>query len=740
MATTSKFVQLSSSVLLEYVYADQSDINNPGNPYRINTSTSPIWLMANGHNSQDIVLNSDSSELIQIASPIGTGNVRNRAYAKIDTNKYALLDIDKVIYYNDYDNQLTPTASLPITFATSHSPVYDTIKIHLIQGFNFETYQGFIFNVGALKKDNSQLNLLNLIFNKTDSFQTFNPSPFIFGGKVYNSYVEVRVLSLYNLIYDYWLGTLTGDTVVEKITRDNGIKRDQAIQISFGWVNKREIVDDQDYIYLFDTVDIDLPVQDQFESIAAVIQESNDGDYIEFYATYKGAIIKQFIDDLNSSGYDYILLHDLIVSEYIYDSSNGNYYWTVTDDLQLSQTTNFDLPNTHRPVIKNSSAIAFKIDYTIRLFNREDSSQIWKVSSMNSYNVSKYGRRMMSINLGNNPVQSVIYNKNVVKDIQVNRITEPVLNNSKYITSFIDNTQISISYDSINPDVNVNGNAGTAQNANTPTLSSNASQIYTNGLARVLISDSISYLKFVIYQKNASSGSNTALNLSGIGSLILSFTSDTSENLDIVEYPNTFVTKTKGECVFRLSESQAKTILGFTNRQFRIFLQNEKGERTFLYNGKFYNQSEWLTLAQTDRVASLESNVTELTATNTDLQTQLSALTSTVTDLNSQISQLTTQLATETLTSTTDTAMITSLQNQLASQQTTINNLNKIIDSLNGRLGIKSNANMAANGLPVKENPMATQAVSPNSSITFSEDQANQMQSNVKNNIAQNFS
>ena len=32
---------------------------------------------------------------------------------------------------------------------------------------------------------------------------------------------------LYNLIYDYWLGVLTGDTVVERITDFDGVKREQ---------------------------------------------------------------------------------------------------------------------------------------------------------------------------------------------------------------------------------------------------------------------------------------------------------------------------------------------------------------------------------------------------------------------------------------------------------------------------------------------------------------------------------
>ena len=57
-----------------------------------------------------------------------------------------------------------------------------------------------------------------------------------------------------------------------------------------------------------------------------------------------------------------MLLHDLVISEYVNDGS-GNYGWVKTDDLQISQTTEYDKPDVYRPVIKNGSATSFKIDY-----------------------------------------------------------------------------------------------------------------------------------------------------------------------------------------------------------------------------------------------------------------------------------------------------------------------------------------------------------------------------------------
>ncbi len=239
MATSSRFIQLSSSVLMEYIYADQSEINQPSNPYRISTTQSPIRKTKNDYNNQAQILNSDAAEQVFENLPKGTGNVRNRSFAIIEPYRAALLDIDKTIYYNDYDPKLTPSSQLPIIFDTPKAPVYDTIKLHLVQGFNFENTDGLTLTFKISDKTDKKIVICNLVYNKSDLWETMNPAPFFFGGKVYNSYLEVRILSTYNLIYDYWLGVLTGDTVVERITNQVGIKKEQLISAYFSFVSAK---------------------------------------------------------------------------------------------------------------------------------------------------------------------------------------------------------------------------------------------------------------------------------------------------------------------------------------------------------------------------------------------------------------------------------------------------------------------------------------------------------------------
>ena len=60
-------------------------------------------------------------------------------------------------------------------------------------------------------------------------------------------------------------------------------------------------------------------------------------------------------------------------------------------------------------------------------------------------------------------------------------------------------------------------------------------------------------MKFVIYQNNGKSA-QTPLNISGIGEIILSFTSNTGEDYEFLEYPTNYTSKTRGEIVYRLNE------------------------------------------------------------------------------------------------------------------------------------------------------------------------------------------
>ena len=700
MSTSSKYIQLSSSVLMEYVYSDQSQVNVPGNQFRISTAVAPIWKMSNQYTKIDQILNSDYSENIINGSPQGTGNVRNRSFAQIETYKSALLDINKVVPFNDYDSNLTPSAQLPISFSSVQAPVYDTIRLHLVQGFNFELNKGLSLSIKIKRKDGKSLFLCNFVYNRTDSFETLNPSPFFFGGRVYDTYVEIRVLSLYNLEYDYWLGTLTGDTVVEKITDGLGVQRDQQIQVYFSWIRDYITIDEQDYLFTQDTVAIDLPTRDQFETISAYIDESTGGDYVEFYAKYNSVIIEQFINDLNNSGFDFILLHDLTVSEYVSDPSVGGYNWIKTDELQISQVDNYDLPNVYRPIIKNPSAVAYKIDYVVRLYNRNDNSQVWKTASMISYETQKYGRKIGSINLGTNPIKTIIYNKNFVKEIKINKLTETPSSTTKYITSFIDATQISVSFDTLNLDAPVEGKLSNTKRINLPSMQNSAStgNIYSNGLARILIPSSVSFLKFVIYQNNGKSA-QTPLNISGIGEIILSFTSNTGEDYEFLEYPTNYTSKTRGEIVYRLNEKESLNVLGFSNRTFNLYLINEKGDKTFLYNGNFYSQNEWKDLQTTNKIVDLEKQITSLTDTKNSYLGTIQQQTNQINQLNSQNLNILNQLRGATADDAQDSQTIATLKSALDSSNDTIQTLNEQVVNLTKELSIEQSKYLKDEGL-----------------------------------------
>jgi uncharacterized coiled-coil protein SlyX/uncharacterized protein YwbE len=370
--------------------------------------------------------------------------------------------------------------------------------------------------------------------------------------------------------------------------------------------------------------------------------------------------------------------------------------------MQISQTDNYGEPNFYRPVIKNPSAISYKIDYVIRLYNRNDNSQIWKKSSMISQSPAKFGRKLLQLNIGANPIQSTIFNKNIVKEVQINRIIEPVLDNTKYITSFLDNTLVSVSYESINPggdEIQFN----TIPSINKAYKSSVSGTIYANGLARILISDSECFLKFVVYQKDQKSGKDVAMNLSGIGELILSFVSDTNENLDILEFPSTYTSKSNGEIVFRLTHPQSQQVLAFTNRQFRLFLKNPKGETTFLYNGKWYNQTEWMNIAEANQVAKLEAELSKMTSINTQLQGQLKIQSDTITKLNATIAALNKQLVDYVSADTAEDAQfqnaINGLKLQVTSQQSTIDSLNQQIKDLNASLSLAQSQVLSEAGM-----------------------------------------
>jgi len=149
-----------------------------------------------------------------------------------------------------------------------------------------------------------------------------------------------------------------------------------------------------------------------------------------------------------------MIFHQIVVSEQI-----GNQF-NVSSEQTFTQTDDFDLPTLFRPIILNSSvAVSYAINYTMRLYNRADNTQIIKKARLVSYDPKKYGRRLMKLNLGTVPTIAKVYNKlgdNSGNQIVVSGgggnnanttdgITEKLVVRTNYVTSFRDRLNVKAS-------------------------------------------------------------------------------------------------------------------------------------------------------------------------------------------------------------------------------------------------------------------------------------------------------
>jgi uncharacterized coiled-coil protein SlyX len=162
--------------------------------------------------------------------------------------------------------------------------------------------------------------------------------------------------------------------------------------------------------------------------------------------------------------------------------------------------------------------------------------------------------------------------------------------------------------------------------------------VYENGLARIFIPETTSFIRFVIHQRSDSG--DTLVNLNSIGDLTLSFSSGKGDELSVLEFPDIFASKGAGEVIFRISDIQAKSILALEDRSFKIFLENEKGDRTFVYGGKFYSIEEYQHLVESDRITMLERSNTEQLLTISELQSQIESQQDQISDLLSKLTNL----------------------------------------------------------------------------------------------------
>ena len=417
--TSSRFIPIYDGALVEYVYAD------PVNPLTYSTNTLPIEILKDTYTDNTFMFNPPAYGDI-------SHNTRSISAVPIDSSygSFASLTTARSISYNDVDPNLTPSDQVLQSFSPSLDIIYDIVKIHFAAGFNFDNYDGFIFQVNYQRRDSVQCTLMSRVYLKSDT-PILNPRPFMIGERLYSTYIEISIPSLKNIIDTFIANPTSTNTLGYKLTEGKGFIKTSTIDFNIFGIYKTSKEQGFPIYAVRNLNSVSLPQTDPFNLLVAVVQPSSAGDYFELYGEYAGQIFSNFMASLNSQpNGNWIAVHQIDMKEQI-----GTRFVTTASQM-ITQVDDYDLPTIYRPVVMNSSvAVSFTIDYILRIVNRDTQEQIIRNATLTSREVGIYGRKLQKIYLGKVPEVVKVYNK--------------VIDDSK--------TQIVIGSDTINVQQNQSG-------------------------------------------------------------------------------------------------------------------------------------------------------------------------------------------------------------------------------------------------------------------------------------------
>ena len=616
---TSRYFSLNNDFVLEYKYSSDT----------YSTADKGFNLLVNGHDGRNYISSNDTFFPENV-------NILDKQYTTVDrtAGKFAYLNQDLVQNYNDYDTELTDVADLPIVFSSHYNITYDTLRIHFRSGYVFDDSEGIYINVKYKTKGAYEVNVANVIYLKTDSFKEFHVNSLLIGDILYNSYIDIKVPSLEFLKTEQKSFPSNTDKLFKKITNNQGILETGNVIIDFGTIKRkytelRNITPavTQEFTFFelesehFFTVS---PVDEYHEFYASIVEEDPTiGDYYILQAKTSKGSIADYITLLNQEiNTDWILIHDILVYEQI------DYTQVLSNKYHFVQEDSFDDPILYRPIIKNgNNAIAYTVQYGVRLVNKYNNDQILKTAQYVSTTPQKYGRKLARLNMGNVPTIDKIYNKIQVSELKYDY---SIANKNKsikekYVINYFENNNICV----VNSDV-------TAKS-----VALNDTSIKNQGECMIEIDDIDTYLKFNVYERNTGGLSNK--NMNGIGDLYLTFIDNQGETLKIPQvYDNQF-DNSKGEIAFKIPDSMCKQIVLFTNPKFYIITESQ-GQQSNIYDGVWVSAREYssqiftgLNKKQGETIIDLNKQIDDLNAMLKAKQEELDKKDQTIKDLNTTL-------------------------------------------------------------------------------------------------------
>ena len=558
--TSSKYATLTPYMLLEYMYADQPTPET----YPVNSGLVTVGFdkLVNGYISNDI----------QIFNPLVdstvTNNTVNNSVVRIDQSNYVTLDSNLIIPFNDFDDKLTNTNDLPITFPSNINVVYDTVRFHIRAGYNLSNLDGVIVSIKYEDQDNSYVTVASILIKKgTQQVYTLNTKPVTIGSDIYDKYVEIKIPNLLDMQNKYMAASPGNkpNTLAGKISKSgNGFNNISPIRIS---VDEVKSITDYNGYAKYGTQNVatfPLSQEDPFKDIGAIIRPSDNGEFFEYFATDNGGFIEDFILFQNSIGNSYYIYHQIEVLEQIGAA------FIETSNFSNIQTNAYDVPNLFRPIIRNSSvANSFVLRYTMSLVNNADQTRVIRIGTYTSNKPGRYGTRITPLSISQDPQMYKIYNKiydqpsiNMINLQQKETTVKEIV---KYSNIFIQQNRVTTSVTNLVAKTNAAGTVSLS-----PEQGQSEEVIYGKGNAIIEISPFDNYYKFLFYV-NGSDGIPNLIDLESSGSYKLVFIDNKGAKLKIPSIVDKNIANpAKGELAFKIGEDVSSKILQFSDRKYYI--------------------------------------------------------------------------------------------------------------------------------------------------------------------------
>ena len=578
--STERFIKFGSYLLMEYDYTTAPTPEL----YYVNTGNPAIGFekIVNGYFNNSVqILNNPSAESI-------TGNVRDFSVVQTDKNRFVTLDQDYLVPYLDTDPKLTSVNNLPVVFPSNIGVYYDTIKFHIVAGYNFENVDGIILKGEFQERTGKKATIFQRLITKSDTTSAvLNPNPIYLGGALYDHYIEIKIPAYANMVYEFDILANTpaqASTLAAKISSDgNGFLKDAPLNISLYEISQTVLKNGYENYIAQSRNSLAVIPKDNFSSLSAVIQQNQFYNYLEFYPTWDGNFLEDFLNAEGKVGNVYYVINEVEVKEQV-----GLSYIT-TYNFSSTQTQDFNAPSIFRPVLINPLTTSFLVNYTMRLVNKGNQNQIIRRSSYSSFDVNKYGRENNVISLTTGAYAQKVYNKiiqapNVVSGGVIPNPAAPI---EKRIPVFYKDNNISITKETLVVDKN--------GNIISETSVPGATQIFGQGKGKIVVDPFDNFYKFTVYNyKDGTSPEIIDLGTSLSYYIVFLDSSGQSVRVENIKNKSTVSNPSAGQIAFKVVDTNSKKILGFVSKDFYIITKTQDGTETKLYSGSWETQAEYI--------------------------------------------------------------------------------------------------------------------------------------------------